>query len=103
VAGVQRAVLALRLAPLLAPYLELLYESEDEVWDLVASRLGPEWARAQAAALSEGGETLEAACEAALELFGLTAGLLAEQFDARQRAVVAHACALAGRPLSVSA
>jgi hypothetical protein len=99
VAGVQRAVLALRLAPLLAPFLRLLYESEDEVWDAVAAHLGPDWARAQAAALFEGGETLEAASDAALELFGMTARLLAQHFDARQRAVVAHACALAGWPL----
>jgi hypothetical protein len=103
VAGVQRAVLALRLAPLLAPYLELLYESEDDVWDLVAAQLGSQWASAQSAALSEGGETLETACEAALELFGLAARLLAAHFDARQLGVVAHACAFAGWPLGASA
>jgi hypothetical protein len=99
VASVQRAILGLRLAPLLAPHLELLCESEDQVWELVAERLGPAWTRAQAAALSEGAETLAEACDAALELFGLAARELAEHFDSRQRAVVAHACALAGWPL----
>ena len=99
VAAVQRSVLALRLAGVLAARFELLVESEDELWDSIDARMGGAWARAQSAALGEHGESLDASCVAALELFALAARELAPGLDERQRAVVAHACRLAGTEL----
>lgn len=98
-AAVQRAVLALRLAPILAVHRRLLYETENQLWALVAAALGKRWARAQGVALGAGGEPFERTCAAALELYGLAALETRRLLDRRQHAVVAHACALAGHPL----
>jgi hypothetical protein len=95
VAAVQRAVLALRLAPLLAPLLEIMCDSEDALWEAVGAELGAEWCAAQAAALGSGGEALDTSCAAALTLFSLAAEVVDPWLDVRQRAVVAHALALA--------
>lgn len=95
VALVQRSVLALRLARIMAAYRRLLYEAEDDLWDDVARRIGPDWERAQAAALGEHGESPEESCRAALDLFALAAAELEACFNERQRAVVRHALARA--------
>lgn len=99
VAAVQRSILALRMAPLLAVRHRILYETENRLWDLVAARMGSRWRRSQVAALGIGGESLSRSCRAALALYALAAADVASLLDRRQRHVVAHACALAGRPL----
>jgi hypothetical protein len=99
-AAIQRSVLALRLARIMAVHLRLLCRTEDEMWDAVAARLGPDWERAQSASLSENGEPLPASCAAALELFALAARRVMPLLDARQRAVVTHACVIAGYRLT---
>ena len=97
-AAVQRSVLALRLAGLLALHHRALYDTENRLWDLVAARLGERWVRAQGAALGDAGQPFEESCAAALTLYALAAAEVRPLLDDRQHAVVAHACALAGHP-----
>ena len=98
-AAVQRSVLALRMAGLLSVRRRILYETENRLWGLVGARMGRRWRRAQSAALGTGGESLRESCDAALELYAMAAKDIEPVLDRRQRAVVAHACALAGHPL----
>jgi len=98
-AAVQRSVLALRMAPILAVRHRILYETENRLWDLVAAKMGTRWRRAQGAALGVGGESLRVGCVAALELFVLAARDVKPLLDHRQTAVVAHACDVAGHAL----
>ncbi|MFC7246663.1 nucleotidyltransferase family protein [Catellatospora aurea] len=94
-AAVQRNVLALRLPMVLAVHLRLLYDSENEVWDLVAAAAGGVWADAQDAALGLHGLPPDLSCRAALDLYREAAAMVADLLDPRQAAVVARA-ALAG-------
>lgn len=100
-AAVQRSVLALRLAGVLAVHHRLLCASENDQWELVAGVMGQRWTEAQGDALAVDGVPFVASCTAALELYALAAAAVWPLLDARQRAVVAHACALAGQPLPV--
>lgn len=93
-AAVQRSVLALRLATVLAVRHRILYDSENRLWDLVAAEMGPRWRRAQAKALGVRRVGFLEGCDAALELFALAAEDVEPLLDHRQRAVVAHACKL---------
>jgi hypothetical protein len=61
--------------------------------------MGKEYARRQDLALGVVEASLEEAARAAMDLFGLAAAQTAHLLDDTQRAVVAHACELAGRPL----
>jgi hypothetical protein len=90
-AAVQRDLLALRLAPILAVHNRVLYGSENALWALVGERMGEEWQRAQAAAFGIGGEGFEATCAAALRLYRLATDCAASLLDDGQRAVVQHA------------
>ena len=90
-AAVQRSVIAVRVAKILAVHRGLLYSSENGLWDLLAREMGPAWADAQAAALAIGGESLEASCTAALRLFGLAVAEVRPLLATRQLAVVEHA------------
>lgn len=90
-AAVQRSVLALRLARVMALHTRLLYVTENELWDAVAVEMGPAWQRVQAAALSEDGESLEVSCMAALDLYRLAWRAAVDLLDARQAAVVEYA------------
>jgi hypothetical protein len=98
-AAAQRSILALRLAPLLSVHLRMLYETENRLWDLVDDAMGDGWAGAQSAALGMAGESLDATCDAALELYALACRRVWPLFDERERSVVSHACRLGGRPL----
>ena len=90
-AAVQRDLLALRLAPVLAVHHRILYGTENVLWDTVGKRMGSDWRDVQAAALGTGGESLETGCAAAVELFRLAANSIWELLDEPQRAVVTHA------------
>jgi len=94
-AAVQRSLLAISLAGILARRHRVLYGSENVLWDLVAARMGEPWASAQAAALSERAETLDASCRAALEMYAIAAADVRPLLDRRQCAVVDAACAVA--------
>lgn len=90
-AAVQRSVLAIRLASIMAVHRRILYGSENRLWDLVARELGTAWADAQTAALGIGGESLEESCRAAVRLFDLAVDEVRPLLDSRQLAVVEHA------------
>jgi predicted nucleotidyltransferase len=98
-AAVQRSVLAIQMAKVLSVHHRILYDSENRMWDLVSATMGKSWASVQSAALSEGGESFEDSCDAALKLFSLTAREVQHLLDERQFQVVAHACKIAGHPL----
>ena len=95
-AAVQRSVLAVRLAPILAVHHRVLYGSENALWDVVGAAMGEEWSRAQSDALGLGDETFEETCRGALRLYGLAAEEVHHLFDGRQERVVRHARRLSG-------
>lgn len=94
--AVQRSLLALRLAKILSVHHRMLYGTENVLWDLVTERMGEPWATVQSRALGEHGERFRETCAAALQLYGLAAAEVDPKLNRRQRAVVAHACRLAG-------
>jgi len=96
-AAVIRSVLALKLAPIMAVHHRIMYDTENNLWDLVGKKMGAEWCRAQSAALGMGGESIEESCSAALKLFVISVRELGGFLDNRQRAVVEHACDIAKR------
>lgn len=98
-AAVQRNLLAVRVPILMGIHLRILHGTENVLWDRVAAQLDGRWAAAQARAFGLGAEPLADSSRAALELYALAAEALAPQYDATQRAVVAHACQIAGYPL----
>jgi hypothetical protein len=93
--AVQRSVLAIQMARVLAVHHRILYDTENRLWDLVSAKLGTKWAQAQSAALGEGGQSFEDTCKAALQLFTLAAQEVKPILDQRQSQVVAHACEIA--------
>lgn len=92
----QRSLLALQLAGVMAVRRRILFGTENVMWELVAMAMGARWRRAQAAALGVGGVALEVSCRAALRLYGMAAAEAWPLLDVRQRAVVGHACSIAG-------
>ncbi len=94
-AAVQRSILAVRLAPIMAVHHRILYGSENRLWDLVADAMGEEWRQAQSAAfgLRFGlrGEPFEETCRAALRLYSLAADEAHAPLDERQHKVVRRA------------
>jgi hypothetical protein len=94
-AAVQRSVLAIQMAPTLAVHYRILYETENQLWDLVSKRMGARWAQWQSAALGEGDQSFEETCSAALHLYAATAQEVSHLLDQRQNEVVAHACEIA--------
>lgn len=99
-AAVQRSILALRMAGRMAVYFGLLYRTENELWDRVADHMGERWREVQGQALGTGDEDFPTTCRAALELYCLAAAAVQGDLSEDQRAVVAHACAIAGYPLA---
>jgi predicted nucleotidyltransferase len=90
-AAVQRSVLVLRLASILAIHRRILYGSENRLHGLIAAEMGTAWADAQAAALGIGGESLAASSQAAVQLFHLAVDEVRPLLGPRQRAVVENA------------
>lgn len=94
-AAVQRSLLAVHLAPILAVRHRILYGSENHLWDLVSDAMGEGWREAQSAALGLGGESLKQTCAAALGMYALAAEEVAPLLDGRQGRVVERARGLA--------
>ena len=92
-AAVNRAVLALQLAHLVALRRGLLWETENVLWDMVADELGEEWAIDQDAAFGLGDAPTSEQMRAALTLYTRAAREIAPLLDDRQRAVVRGAIA----------
>lgn len=92
-AAIQRSLLAVHLAPIMAVHHRILYGSENRMWDPVSEAMGEEWAKAQSTALGLGGETFHETCRAAIRLYILAANEVRALLDGRQRKVVAQAVA----------
>ena len=94
--AVQRSVLVLHPAQILAVHRRILYGSENRLWDLVADARGEEWRLAQSAILGLNGEQFEETCQAALRLYDLAAAETHSLLDERQRGVARYARELSG-------
>jgi hypothetical protein len=100
VAAVVRSLLAIHMAPILAVHYRIFYDTENQLWDLVSTKMGIEWARVQGIALGLNGESFEETCKAALELFILTAKRIEPLLNSRQHAVITHSCSIANQLLA---
>jgi len=98
-AAVQRSLLTIYMAPILAVHHRILYDTENQLWDLVSARMGTKWAQLQSAALGEGSLSFEDTCRAALQLFALAAREIRHLLNQRQYRVIRHACEIAGYSL----
>lgn len=96
-AAVQRDLLALHLAPLLAVHRRLLYGTENVLWALVAEEMGSEWKEAQSTAFGTGADSFEQTCSAALRLFRIALDTVGALLDDRQSRVGEHALDAARR------
>jgi hypothetical protein len=93
-AAMQRSMVAVEVAPVMAVHHKLLYESEKKLWDLVGEKEGRDWAAAQEAALGQNGESFWDTCEAAFTLFSKAASATASHLSETQKEVVEHALTL---------
>ena len=98
-AAVQRLVLAIKMAPVLAVHHRILYDTENQLWNLVSARMGTKWAQLQSTALGEGDQSFGDTCRAALQLYAIVAREVRHLLNRRQYQVVAHACEIAGHSL----
>lgn len=98
-AAVQRSALAMKIPPIMAAHLRILYETENRLWDLVSARMGEEWAHFQRAALGEGDQSFRDTCKASLWLYVMAARQVEDLLDRRQRQVVSSACKIAGESI----
>ena len=94
-AAVQRSLLALHLPMILAVHFGTLHDSENEVWDAMARRMGEPWPSRQDRALSLDRQSLGDSCRAALEMYAEAVRIASPVFSEQQRSVVADAVALA--------
>jgi Nucleotidyltransferase domain len=97
-AAVQRNLLVNAMAGVMAVRRRLLY-NENDLWEQIGERTGPRWHRAQRSALGLGRTTFEGSCEAALELYRMTALECLDCLTVGQRAVVDRVCRAVGHPL----
>lgn len=95
-ASVQRSVLSLRLAKIVAVRRRILYGSENRLWDELSAAMGAEWTTAQRAAFGLDGATWEASCRAAFDLYALAVAELTPTLHDDHRAVVALALGSSG-------
>jgi len=98
-AAVQRSLLAIRMAPILAVHSRILYGSENRLWDLVGDSMGREWKNLQARAFGEGKVDFAESCKAALGLYAIAARSVLPLCNKQQTAVVEYACELSARYL----
>jgi len=98
-AAVQRSLLAIRMAPILAVHSRILYGSENRLWDLVGDSMGREWKNLQARAFGEGKVDFAESCKAALGLYAIAARYVLPLCNKQQTAVVEYACELSARYL----
>jgi hypothetical protein len=94
-AAIVRSVLAIKMAPILAVHCRILYDTENQLWNLVSTRMGTEWAQLQSTALGENNQRFEETCKAALQLYVITAQEVRHLLNPQQYRVVAHACKIA--------
>jgi len=97
-AAVQRNLLVDAMASAVAVRNRIFY-NENELWETVGTIMGERWHRAQRASLGLDGVTFEGSCEAALELYRLTAAACIGTLSSAERSVVTRACRAVGHPL----
>lgn len=98
-AAVQRNLLGNAMAALVAVHLEMPYGTENALWERVGARMSPGWRRAQRRALGVEATSFDQSCEAALELYALTAGGLWAHLIPLERRLVKSTCRACGHPL----
>ena len=98
-AAVQRSLIAIKMAPILAVHSRILYGSENRLWDLVGDSMGREWKNLQAQAFGEGKVDFAGSCKAALGLYVIAAHYVLPLCNKQQTAVVEYACGLSARYL----
>lgn len=94
-AAIQRSVLAIKMAPILAVHHRIFYDTENQLWTLVSKKMGMKWTQLQSIALGEGDQSFEDTCKAALQLYAIVAREVKNLLDQRQSQVVTHACKIA--------
>ena len=98
-AAVERNLLANHLAFLRVLPMEKWWDTENGFWEKAGRWAGPQFRRAQRAALAIQGEGWKQGCEAALELYSLTARANLSLLRGDHRRVVLAACRRAGYPI----
>jgi predicted nucleotidyltransferase len=98
-AAIVRSILAIKMAPILAVHYRILYDTENQLWDLVSTEMGTNWAQIQSTALGEDTQSFEDTCKAALQLYAIVAREVRHLLNPQQYKVVAHACKIAGHSL----
>lgn len=98
-AAAERSQLAMHLAQVMSVHKRILYESENDLWDLVADAMGGRYGELQKKALAQPEIELEDSAAAARQLFAIAAAEVRGLLEDDQREVVAHACEIAGYPL----
>ena len=93
-AAALRSVLAIRMAHIMAVHLRVLYDSENDLWALVAGRMPAEWGDLQKRAMGIETHIPDQSARAALRLFVATARQASRLFDHEQREVVNWLCSL---------
>jgi nucleotidyltransferase-like protein len=99
-ASVQRNLLANRMAFLRAVEFEILWETENGLWERVAKRAGSAFRSAQRSALGTDGGSWRESCEGALRLYSLTARANRRLLRGEKRRIVEDACRRAGYPIA---
>ena len=102
-ASVQRNLLANRMAVLRALELEILWDTENGLWERTARRAGRAFRVAQRAALGTDGGPWEASLEGALRLYSVVARASRPLLRGENRRIVAMACRRAGYPIETRA
>lgn len=100
-AAVTRSTVAVKLPEILSVHLRILYETEKEMWDLVADEMGDPYAATQAKALGEGDESFREMCKAAFGLYDIAAAKVEGVLGDSDREVVEHARDVARRGLEL--
>lgn len=94
-AAVNRNLLATHLPMVAAVHMQILYESENRLYDLVGEAMGERWRNCHDAALGLHGEDLNSSSRAALGLYSLLAPEVDSYLSIEQRAVVSASAMLA--------
>jgi nucleotidyltransferase-like protein len=98
-ASVQRNLLANRMAMLRALEFELLWGTENGLWERTAKLAGPAFRSAQQAALGTDEGSWREGCEGALRLYALSARANLGILRGEKRRIVTAACRRAGYPI----
>jgi hypothetical protein len=103
VATVLKGVLSARLAKILSVHLHILYDSENQLSDLVAQELGEPWKSIQSVAFSSQDEDFGTSLRATMRLYSYAASFVYGIMNERQKRVVRGACEVIGQPLRINA